>query len=228
MTEEEEKSVIVRMLKNYIMDKDSTLTVSELINKYRSELEDLCTLDKDTFNLFGRVNTWWVFGEVAEQINYDVFMAEVNNVGYKRTKRGEKEMPNELFELEYAPLILDINAVEKDYTQQITIVDELIKIESEKKGKEKNSDKVIKIDNKIKDLNKQKKVIEDELSDVKNFISLYYDDNQLKDEYKERNDSILINEFRFGKLKKYCSEAIALHESTYNTILDYMRTIKWE
>lgn len=228
MTEEEEKSVIVRMLKNYIMDKDSTLTVKELINKYRSELEDLCTLDKDTFNLFGRVNTWWVFGEVAEQINYDVFMAEVNNVGYKRTKRGEKEMPNELFELEYAPLILDINAVEKDYTQQITIVDELIKIESEKKGKEKNSDKVIKIDNKIKDLNKQKKVIEDELSDVKNFISLYYDDNQLKDEYKERNDSILINEFRFGKLKKYCSEAIALHESTYNTILDYMRTIKWE
>jgi len=38
-----------------------------------------------------------VFGEVAKELNYKIFMAEVENIGYKRTKRGEKPMPNELF-----------------------------------------------------------------------------------------------------------------------------------
>jgi len=32
-------------------------------------------------------NTWWVFGEVSRELNYEIFMAEVENVGYKRTKR---------------------------------------------------------------------------------------------------------------------------------------------
>jgi len=48
-------------------------------------------------NIFGFVNTWWVFGEVAKELNYKIFMAEVENIGYKRTKRGEKPMPNELY-----------------------------------------------------------------------------------------------------------------------------------
>ena len=48
-------------------------------------------------DVFGFVNTWWVFGEVAKELNYKIFMAEVENIGYKRTKRGEKPMPNELY-----------------------------------------------------------------------------------------------------------------------------------
>ena len=43
------------------------------------------------------VNTWWVFSEVANKFSYPIFMAEVNNVGYKRTKRSERKQPNELF-----------------------------------------------------------------------------------------------------------------------------------
>ncbi len=34
---------------------------------------------------------------MAKNLNYKIFMAEAENVGYKRTKRGEKPMPNELF-----------------------------------------------------------------------------------------------------------------------------------
>ena len=34
---------------------------------------------------------------MAKELNYKIFMAEVENVGYKRTKRGEKSMPNELY-----------------------------------------------------------------------------------------------------------------------------------
>ena len=97
LTPDEEKDIIRRMLKSYITIRDDGLSSSELISKYYSELEELCKYDKDTKDSFGFVNTWWVFGEVASKSDYSIFMAEADNVGYKRTKRGEKQMPNELF-----------------------------------------------------------------------------------------------------------------------------------
>jgi type I restriction enzyme M protein len=85
------------MLKDYIEEDDEKLYPKEIINKYTDEFKDLCRYDNDITDVFGFVNTWWVFGEVAKEINYKIFMAEVENIGYKRTKRGEKSMPNELF-----------------------------------------------------------------------------------------------------------------------------------
>jgi type I restriction enzyme M protein len=38
-----------------------------------------------------------VSGEVAKELNYKIFMAEVENIGYKCIKRGEKPMSNELY-----------------------------------------------------------------------------------------------------------------------------------
>lgn len=92
-----EKEILARMLKDYIEENDKKLSAKALIEKYADELKDLCKYDNDTKDIFGFVNTWWVFGEVAKELNYKIFMAEVENVGYKRTKRGEKPMPNELY-----------------------------------------------------------------------------------------------------------------------------------
>lgn len=225
---EEERDILARMLKSYITEKDSALTASELIDKYRSELSDLCSIDKDTVDSFGHVNTWWVFGEVAQKFNYNIFMAEVDNIGYKRTKRGEKEMPNELFELEYAPLHLDVSLVESDYKSAIDAVVSAITTETAKKAKEKKADKIAQIEKKIADLTEQKTALEAELVEVKAFINVYYDSGVLKPEYQERTDEALISEFKTGRLQKYRSEAVALHRSTYNTVLDYMRNIDWE
>ena len=97
LTEVEEKDILARMLKDYFEDDGKKFSTKELIEKYKDELKDLCKYDKDTKDIFGFVNTWWVFGEVAKELNYKIFMAEVENVGYKRTKRGEKPMPNELY-----------------------------------------------------------------------------------------------------------------------------------
>lgn len=228
ITAEEERAIIARMLKSYITEKDSALTASELIDKYRSELADLCSIDKDTVDSFGHVNTWWVFGEVAQKFNYNIFMAEVDNIGYKRTKRGEKEMPNELFELEYAPLHLDVSLVESDYKSAINAVASAITTETAKKTKEKKADKIAQIEKKIGELTEQKTALEAELVEVKAFIDKYYDSGVLKPEYLERTDEVLISEFKTGRLQKYRSEAVALHRSTYNTVLDYMRKIDWE
>lgn len=97
MTDDEEKNTIIRMLKDYISTVDLNLSKADLINKFYDELLDLCKYDKDTCNIFGFVNTWWVFGEVVKELQYSIFMAEVENIGYKRMKRSIKLMPNELY-----------------------------------------------------------------------------------------------------------------------------------
>lgn len=97
MTANEETTTIRRMLKYYLSERDDGMDANALIAKYRAELEYMCTIDKDTKDTFGFVNSWWVFGEVVKKLNYDVFMAEPESIGYKRSKRGEKKTPNELF-----------------------------------------------------------------------------------------------------------------------------------
>ena len=97
LTEKEEKEILAKMLKDYIEEDDQKLSAKEIVEKYKDELKELCKYDNDTKDVFGFVNTWWVFGEVAKELNYKIFMAEVENIGYKRTKRGEKPMPNELY-----------------------------------------------------------------------------------------------------------------------------------
>lgn len=95
--EPKRKANLHQLLKDYIEKDDKKLSLKALVEKYQDEITDLCKYDKDITDSFGFVNVWWVFGEVAKELNYKIFMAEVENVGYKRTKRGEKPMPNELY-----------------------------------------------------------------------------------------------------------------------------------
>lgn len=97
LSETEEKEILNRMLKNYIEKDDENLSAKELVKKYQDEIEELCKYDNATKDIFGFVNTWWVFGEVAKELDYKIFMAEVEDVGYRRTKRCEKPRPNELY-----------------------------------------------------------------------------------------------------------------------------------
>lgn len=96
---DQRKSNVLRFLKDYLEEGDADLSLNELVEKYHSEIIDLCKFDKDTKDSFGFVNTWWVFGEVAKELKSKIFMIEVDNIGYKRTKRGEKPMPNDLYRI---------------------------------------------------------------------------------------------------------------------------------
>lgn len=122
LTEKEEKEILKRMLKDYFEEDENRLSAKELIEKYTDELKELCKYDNDTKDTFGFINTWWVFGEVAKELNYKIFMAEVENIGYKRTKRGEKPMPNELFRINDKGEVLVDDGVMKtalDYMRQV-------------------------------------------------------------------------------------------------------------
>ncbi len=122
LKESEEKEILARMLKNYIETGDKKLSAKKLIEKYQDELKELCKYNNDTKDFFGFVNTWWVFGEVAKELNYKIFMAEVENIGYKRTKRGEKPMPNELYRTnDKGEVLIDDGVMETalDYMRKI-------------------------------------------------------------------------------------------------------------
>lgn len=43
-------------------------------------------------------NSWWLFGEVTKELNTEIVFAEANTIGYKRTKRGEKPQPTDLYQ----------------------------------------------------------------------------------------------------------------------------------
>ena len=122
LSQEEEKVILERMLKDYIEKEDKKLTSKELVEKYKDELKELCKYDKDTKDVFGFVNTYWVFSEVAKELNYKIFMAEVENVGYKRTKRGEKPMPNELYRISEKGEVLvndEVKETALDYLREV-------------------------------------------------------------------------------------------------------------
>jgi type I restriction enzyme M protein len=129
LKEVEEKQILARMLKDYLEEDNlpteqagKKLSAKELIEKYQDELKELCKYDNDTKDAFGFVNSWWVFGEVAKELNYKIFMAEVENIGYKRTKRGEKPMPNELYRVDdKGEVLVDDNVTKTalDYMRKI-------------------------------------------------------------------------------------------------------------
>ena len=229
MTENEEHTLICEFLKNFLVEKDKELDLDNLIEKYRLELSDLCSYDKDTVETFGYVNTWWVFNEVSRYIDYEVFMAEVDNIGYKRTKRGEKETQNDLYSLEYAPELLDFESIQEWYKNNINEVKKLIQKEKNKLGKEKDDKKINNINKKIQNAVNEENKLEEDFEKIETFVEKYYDKSyKIKEEYSERTEKELIDMFRIGLLKKYKSEKIAKRENSLLTILDYLRKINWD
>lgn len=99
LSENEEKDLIFKLLRDLIPSADFNLSIKDLLTKYEFDILNICKPDKDLINVFGHVNTWWVFGEIAkcEEFDYQIFYSEVSEVGYKRTKRGERKKPNELY-----------------------------------------------------------------------------------------------------------------------------------
>ncbi len=224
MTESEEINCIKRFLKYSIMEEDSNLSTEELLNKYSDEINELCYIEKDKeiTNAFGFANSWWVFGEVTKEINNDIFMCEVDNIGYKRTKRGEKETENDLFHLEYAPDRINIDEINEYYNTTIAYNEELLDNLTKKNNNEINKSKIEKLRRIIDDLKK-------ELTDTESFIGKYYDSNGvLKAEYSERDNKELVDRFKYGNLRKYCSFRVLIHKELHDCVLDYMRDIQWD
>ena len=122
LTEDEERELLVKILKNYYHKNDINLSKNEIIEKYKEEILELCKDGNKTKDISNFASTWWIFGEVAKELNYNIFMAEVDEVGYKRSVRNEQIRPNELFRTdENKNIIVDDGKKETvlDYMREI-------------------------------------------------------------------------------------------------------------
>lgn len=229
---------IKRFLKEYITVEDETLNPKELLKKYSEEIDSLCKFEKET-NVFGFYNAWWVFGEVAKELDYDIFMAEAENVGYKRTKRGENPMPNDLFDIEYAPQTLNTKDIIDRYEKDIKILKEQLtelKTELEAVNKKNGNKETESLKKKAEKLNADIEVqivkieqIEAEKTQVTKIFKKYYEGDKLKPEFAERTDTELISHFKNGLLSRYKSDDIVLRTTELLTILDNIRKeVEWE
>ncbi len=232
------KTNIQRILKDYLTPEDETLEVKPLLEKYSKEIDSILKFEKET-DVFGFYNAWWVFGEVAKELDYDIFMAEAENVGYKRTKRGENPMPNDLFDLEYAPYQLETKNIIDSYDKNLKVLNDLLDESNkeleviEKKIKDKETEAQKKKAEKLTaDIEAQKEKIEGvegEKAQVVGILETYYECDKLKSEYLERTDTDLINHFKNGVLSRYKSDDIVLRTIKSQTILDNIRKeVIWE
>jgi len=239
LTPKEEQTILRRFLKDYIIEDDKKLNALEICTKYKDEIKELCKYDKDTTDVFGYYNAWWVFGEVAKAFDYDIFMAEAENVGYKRTKRGEKPMPNDLFDLEYAPNVLILDVLKKYYDELIELTKKYIinlkdeKKEIDKKIKEKSttilSKRIIIVEQSLEYSKEKLEALENEYQEALEVYNIYYENDKIKEEYFDRVDKILINYFKNGIMKRWASNDILLRINEEVTILDSIRkSIKWD
>jgi type I restriction enzyme M protein len=239
-TDKQVRENIERYLKLHIVPEDKKLDIKNLLLKYQEEIIETGKYDKDLIEHFGHVNVWWVFSEVSKELNYKIFMAEAENVGYKRTKRGEKPTPNDLYDEEIAPLFIPRGEILDKYERKIEFYmskkDELnIKIKKEESKNEKSNKKRIK---KWKDdlvwYLEEIERLTNEKNEVIQIIDIYYakDKNnawRLKEEYFDRLDETLLGHFKNGLLSEYVSTDVLIRKNNVISILDkFRKEIKWE
>lgn len=117
LNDDEKRSLIIDLLNTQYKDTDEKLDLNALVKRYHTEIEELCKPDRDCSELVGIVNDVWVFNKVAQELNYEILMADVQDIGYKRTTRGIKEKRNELFQQNSAGEIII------DEGQEATVLD---------------------------------------------------------------------------------------------------------
>jgi type I restriction enzyme M protein len=236
-----DKNILIntqRFLKDYLTEEDKTLSPKELLTKYADEIDSISKFDKDT-QIFGFYNAWWVFGEVAKELDYDIFMAEAENVGYKRTKRGENPMPNDLYDIEYAPTNLDTETIIEGYEKEIKRLTELqtetqseLTLAETKFAEKENDTLKKKIEKLTSEVQNWQTKIDSRVAEkalVESIFETYYNADKLKEEFEERTDKDLINHFKNGVLQRYKCDDIVLRKTELLTILDNIRKeVIWE
>lgn len=226
LTEDEEKKLIFELLRITPTDELQHISLNEVIMRFIDKITEI--FDSETSDVFGFVNTWWVFSEVSLKMNYEIFMSSVDNIGYKRTKRGVKTMPNELFCLEYAPSKIASPDILNEYLSKLDDKQKKIdECDSNIKSATSNAEKE-KMQKAKSIYEDEEQILNDEYQHVKDFLEKYYKDGLLKKEYEERDDQVLIDEFKSGYLQRYASLAVAFHEKSAPSLLDVVRKIEWD
>jgi len=79
--------IIKDYLGSYFDDHDYNKGIANILEIYKNEVAEV-----------GKNRDWWVFADVSKDIDYDIPMAYVNEIGYRRLIRSIQPRPNELMQ----------------------------------------------------------------------------------------------------------------------------------
>ncbi len=217
-----------RFLKIQFDDDELGLEIKELVETYRAQIEEMAKIDRDTVEVFGHVNTSWVLGEVAQELMIPIFMAEAAKIGYKRSKRGERSQPNELFDIEIAPEQVEAQKVKELYeANQEELKARLAQTEidlNKLKPEDKRKNGYLK---RLNNLKVELEEVENEEGRVLAALKNYYDDKgSLLEAYKPRLDDELLAIFQLPRMEKFKSNYVLIRQTDHQKLLDFLRRAK--
>lgn len=226
LSNSQEYEIFCKFLKTVDIPKE--FSTEEIITSFEKEIQSMSQIDENLKEISKYVNAWWVFDEVVKEFDYDIFLADVENIGYKRTKRGEKETQNDLYSIEYAPSELDTEQILKEIIDNQERVNAQIENLNKKLIKTSSKNQKIKLSEQISMLKEKLKLIVEKYKRMDEFFNLYYENKLLKSKYQERTDENLIGMFKGGELSEYASEQVLIRKTVKREVLDYIREINWE
>ncbi|MFC1991460.1 restriction endonuclease subunit M [Chloroflexota bacterium] len=223
------RSNLSKFLKIEFSPEDSGMSIPNLLKRYKSEIETFSISDNDVSNICGFVNTTWVFEKTTKEIDEPIFMAEVDDIGYKRTKRGEKKRPNQLFDLEIAPDFLDRDTLRDIYNKELgELSAREVRLEADLKrilsnGKNDKASQIKSFKARISKTEKQRKDIQTELDSILETLNTYYDESgHLIEKYHSRHDAELLSLFEMSRLKGFSSDRVLIRKEQLTTVLDHI------
>lgn len=97
------KEALLSFLSGFVTEDDSAnLDAKAIKETYEDILIDLL-----------KNSDWWIFKRVSSHLDYSIFMAHANEIGYKRSKKqGELERPNELFSVDSSGVVIRVDKPE--------------------------------------------------------------------------------------------------------------------
>ena len=227
-TDEDTRKNLSLFLQTEISAEDAELKMPELIIKHRTQIEETAKIDKDTTDLFGFVNTSWVFRETATELRFPVFMAEAEHIGYKRTKRGEKSQPNDLFDLEIAPETVNVAEVKELYEEtKENLRIRIAEVTAEIAKPTKDENKLAINGRRLKKLKNELTEVEREETRVLAALEIYYDaGGNLSPQYKTRFEAELKAVFLLPRMEGFKSDYLLIRQTDHRTILENLRARK--
>ena len=224
-TEDDVSANLARFLQVDLTPAEAALPIKDLLESKAALIDDAQLVDTDTGDIFGYVNVSWVFVRIAAELDHRIFIAEARQVGYKRTKRGERPQPNDLFDLEIAPAKIDTAEVKQAYEDKAARLDkDAASLAAKAKaldGREKEPGKDAekeRLEARAKAVQEQAAEVRAEIARVLKQIERCYDaKGTLRKAMRPRDDANLLAVFNLPRMDRWRSEAILVREERHRT-----------
>lgn len=224
-SEDETRANLARFLNCELTEEEAAMPLDKLLKTRKPQIETTLRVDIDTADIFGHVNTSWVFAHTALDFEYPIFMAEAENIGYKRTKRSEKPQPNDLFDIEIAPEKIDPARIKAVYeAEQVDLNERRLTLQTELAKPKLKEDKKVVLRTRLKRTETALALLLAESERVKSALEKYYDSKgELLAAYKSRLDKELLAVFGLSRMERFRSSFVLIRQADHRTILDYLR-----